>query len=93
MQQRAPLVTERRQFGRRPVQWQGEVILPCRAALACTIKNTSRMGALIELDAYVWVPARFHLVIEGRFETACTVQHRTSGCVGVKFDTPMPDLL
>jgi len=86
-----PRRVERRKFGRRPVEWQGEIRLPCRPPLPCTVKNTSPAGALLEFDVSVYVPHRFRLSVADRFETNCTVQHRAEGAVGVKFDTPMPE--
>ncbi len=83
---------DRRRFGRKPVSWSGTVTVSCRAPVPCKVRNASREGALIEVDRGLFLPTRFLLAI-GAFETQCTVQHRTDGAVGVKFDTAGPDWL
>lgn len=82
-----PSFVERRQFGRRQVVLDGHVHVPLRPPLACRMLNVSQGGALLEIDRYEWVPARFRVVV-GNFETDCIVRHRDHKHIGVEFTVP-----
>ena len=82
-----PSFVERRQFGRRQVAFEGQVHVPLRPPLACRMLNLSQGGALLEIDRYEWVPAKFRVVV-GHFESECVVRHRDRRHIGVEFTVP-----
>ncbi len=83
----APSTFERREFGRRETALPGIVKIPLRQPLACSLLNVSRGGALLEVDKFEFVPARFKLKV-GNFESDCHVRHRDGRIVGIEFDVP-----
>ena len=81
------MMLERRQFGRRQVALDGEVKVPLRQPLPCRLLNMSEGGALLEVDKWEWVPAKFRVKV-GNFETECQVRHREEMHIGVEFAQP-----
>ena len=83
----SPSFVERRQFGRRQVALDGEVHVALRPPLPCRMLNMSQNGALLEIDRYEWVPAKFRVAV-GRYESDCIVRHRDRKHIGVEFSVP-----
>ena len=83
-----PSFVERRHFGRRQVAFEGHVHVPLRPPLVCRMLNISQGGALLEIDRYEWVPAKFRVVV-GNFESECHVRHRDRKHIGVEFTVPV----
>jgi hypothetical protein len=77
---------ERRQFGRRTVTMHGWILVEGRPRIACTVRNISVEGALLELTAPAWLPYYFRLVIDvSNFETECELRHQSPSSIGVRF--------
>lgn len=85
-------LAERRQFGRRKVAFEGVIWVPCRPKISCLVSNISTMGALVELNPHVWLPAKFRLVVAGKFDVDCQLAHRTATTAGVTFLTAIADI-
>lgn len=83
---------ERRDFGRRKIALEGIIWVPARAKVPCLVSNISVMGALVELDPRVWLPAKFRLVVAGKIDVECTLAHRTALAAGVTFLTPIAEI-
>ncbi len=83
----APSVFDRREFGRRECALPGFVKIPLRQSLPCMMLNVSRGGALLQVDKFEFLPARFKLKV-GNFESQCHVSHRDGCLIGVGFDEP-----
>jgi PilZ domain len=83
----SPAVFDRREFGRRECALPGQIKIPLRQALSCMLLNVSSGGALLDVDTFEFVPARFKLKV-GNFESVCHVRHRDGRHVGVEFDVP-----
>jgi hypothetical protein len=83
---------ERREFGRRKVALEGIIWVPCRGKVPCLVSNISIMGALVELDPRVWLPAKFRLVVGDKIDVDCTLAHRTSLAAGVNFLKPIAEI-
>jgi hypothetical protein len=77
---------QRRQFGRRETSRAAHAMLPGGSAIACTVTNLSKAGALVEF-AGAAVPTRsFRLSIEGASYTmVCEIRHQGPSSVGVRF--------
>jgi hypothetical protein len=77
---------ERRQFGRRESSIAASVIVYGRAPLACTVRNCSTSGALLEFAEAAPSSATFHLVIPERsIDILCQARHRAQRSLGVAF--------
>lgn len=76
----------RRQFGRRESSQPAYATLSGSAPVACTLRNISEGGALIDFGG-VTVPTRnFKLTIDGvPFVMICEPRHQTGGSIGVRF--------
>lgn len=83
----SPAVFDRREFGRRECALPGQIKIPLRQALPCMLLNVSSGGALLEVDKFEFVPARFKRRV-GNFESDCHVRHRDGHLVGIEFDAP-----
>ena len=83
---------ERREFGRRKVALPGTIWVPCRPKIPCLVSNISIMGALVEVDPRTWLPAKFRLVVAGKFDVDCILAHRTALAAGVTFLTPITEI-
>lgn len=52
----------------------------------CKVRNISSLGAMIEIDEDVDVPAQFEISLPAlNFSAACEVRHRLTRSVGVRF--------
>jgi hypothetical protein len=77
---------EKRQFGRRQTYLHGWVIIPGRPKIACTIRNMSAGGALLEFMDAECLPFSFILTLEGVSQTlGCEVLHAYGTRFGVGF--------
>jgi hypothetical protein len=76
---------DRRHAPRQDVALAGTIQMPLRPGLPAMISDISSSGALLHVDRYEHLPARFKLVV-GDFETTCTVVHRERGAYGVSFE-------
>ena len=76
----------RRNAERVPTNFPGKVIIPGRHPLNCVVRDMSEDGALMEFKAAIWLPPRFHLLVDAMgTEAYCEVRHQRSTRVGVKF--------
>lgn len=83
-----PNYSERRAFGRRAANLTGYVYLPGKAGIACTIKDISEGGALLEFPERMTLPLRLRLMREGSGVIAdCEVRHARGKEAGVQFLT------
>lgn len=85
-------LSERRDFGRRKAALEGVIWVPCRGKVPCLVSNVSIMGALLQLDPRIWLPAKFRLVVADKIDVDCTLAHRTVTAAGVNFLTPIAQL-
>jgi PilZ domain len=77
---------DRRQFGRRAVVRHAWIVAGGGQRLACSIRNVSDGGALLELAVAATVANRFTLTLaEGTASAACEACHRSDTTVGVRF--------
>lgn len=54
--------------------------------IACTVKNVSAMGAMIEFVGDVVLPETFRIIIESKmFWADCEVRHQNGRTIGVMF--------
>ena len=57
------------------------------SAIACTVRNLSASGALIEVNSPLWFPDRFLLAIESdNLRRSCRIVWRREKRIGVTFD-------
>jgi hypothetical protein len=57
------------------------------SVFACTVRNMSETGALLQLGETTGIPTHFDLEVEpGRPTRKCTVRWRSQTAVGVSFD-------
>jgi hypothetical protein len=76
----------RRRFGRRRMVWHAWIVTPGPRRTACTVRNVSSGGALLELDVPAWLPHEFMLCLEDSAMSAlCDVRHRGRHGVGISF--------
>ena len=80
-------VVERRQFGRRQILLHGMITGSGRPPISCIVRDLSAGGAKIEVEAPLWLPPRFHLVVEGTLRSDCQIVHRSNDAVGIRFVT------
>jgi hypothetical protein len=77
---------DRRRFGRRRMVWHAWIVTPGPRRTACTVRNVSSGGALLELDVPAWLPHEFMLCLEDSAMSAlCDVRHRGRHGVGISF--------
>lgn len=77
---------ERRQSGRRSTRRHAWIAVPGRPRLSCLVINISTTGACLELRAPPWLPADFHLYIDGEAGAhLCEVRHVGAHGIGVNF--------
>jgi hypothetical protein len=55
------------------------------SSVACTVRNLSSGGALLELPSVVGVPREFQLKMDGSPLRACEIRWRDERHIGVKF--------
>jgi hypothetical protein len=85
-----PLGFERRAFGRKETHISAQVRAGHKIH-ACTIKDLSEGGALLEFSEEVALPVRLWLSwSDTRSEVMCEVRHARKTRVGVQFTRPMP---
>lgn len=78
--------SERRQFGRRQTGINAWVLVRGRPRLPARLINISSSGALIEMEAPLWLPFRFALMIEGHAATIdCELRQSSAHRIGVAF--------
>lgn len=76
---------DRRGFGRRRTDIRAQVRIGYRV-IACTIKDLSEGGALLEFDEQIDLPARLWLSWpDSRSEIVCEVRHSRRNTAGVQF--------
>jgi hypothetical protein len=77
---------DRRRFGRRRMVWHAWIVTTGPRRTACTVRNVSSGGALLELDVPAWLPHEFTLCLEDSAMSAlCDVRHRGLHGVGISF--------
>lgn len=77
---------EKRSFGRRQTYLHGWVKIPGRPPLACTIRNMSDGGALLEFMRPEVLPFSFILTVDGSKQSyGCEVRHSYYERIGVGF--------
>lgn len=77
---------ERRRFGRRNSCHHAWIEIPGRPRIACTISNSSHIGAFLQFDVPNWLPLQFKLVPgDGSQAIVCELRHRTLTGIGVHF--------
>lgn len=80
---------ERRRHPRNPARQRALIVLPeHRAPIACTIRDTSPFGALIEYGRATALPALFHLLVGGTELLACRLVRADGNQAGVEFVRP-----
>jgi hypothetical protein len=77
---------DRRRMPRQLTGLEGSVQVPLRPPMPAFITDISPNGAMIEIDRWDYVPAKFKLTL-GDFVTQCTVRHRDQKYIGVAFAT------
>ena len=78
--------SDRREFGRRACTIRGMAIVAGRAPTACTLRDLSEGGALLEFDAAFAGARSFRLAIDGTdLEALCESRHVRGRQVGVRF--------
>ena len=76
---------ERRQFGRRTTFLHGMIHVRGRPPAVCIVRDLSSGGAKIETHM-LWLPSRFHLVVEAiALRAECEIVHHTGAIAGVRF--------
>jgi hypothetical protein len=80
------MYNDRRQQSREAVGLEASVHVPLRQPMTAFISNISPDGAMVEIDRFEFVPAKFKLVV-GDFQTTCYVRHRDRHRIGVEFAT------
>jgi len=64
----------------------GSIIFGVAAAIDCTIRNMSGVGAALEVDSPVGIPDEFTLLIKPEFvKRNCRVAWRSANRIGVQF--------
>lgn len=77
---------ERRKFGRKETNVDALAVAPGRCAVRCTIKNISRMGALLEFAVPFTCRSNFRLYVEGnKLDAQCQIRRQDGTAVGVEF--------
>jgi hypothetical protein len=56
------------------------------STLTCMVRNLSEAGALLRLASVVGVPDEFQLVLDDGRSFDCTVVHKSSTDIGVRFN-------
>ncbi|MEQ1612773.1 MAG: hypothetical protein ABL904_08465 [Hyphomicrobiaceae bacterium] len=78
--------SDRRMVLRREVRLTGRIKIADQPWLACTIRNISPMGALLEFTMPVVLPRHFRLQIPiDLFEVECDLRHYDATNAGVLF--------
>lgn len=78
--------TERRQFGRRPLNADAIAQLPGAVEIPCVIENLSEGGALLFFPTGVAPISDFHLAVEDvPFRLACEMRYQIGIRFGVRF--------
>jgi PilZ domain len=76
----------RRQSRRRDVSIPAKIGYRHQPPIACTVRNISPMGALLEFSDNIVLPETFRIVIESKmFWADCEVRHRKGNAAGVMF--------
>ncbi|MEQ1670997.1 MAG: PilZ domain-containing protein [Hyphomicrobium sp.] len=77
---------ERRAFGRRETLLPAVVRINHRTIIACTVRDVSEGGALLEFSEQIELPPRIRLTIGGSVnEIICDVRHQRGHRAGVQF--------
>lgn len=77
---------ERRKFGRKETNVEALAEAPGRGAVRCTIRNISRMGALVEFAAPFHSRSGFRLFVAGdMLDAQCQVRRQDGNSFGVEF--------
>ena len=76
---------ERRRFGRRETNLIASARLSTGTIAACTIRDLSEGGALLEFAADSGQPARLRLSWDGNHDVLCEVRHINGRMMGVQF--------
>jgi hypothetical protein len=72
---------------RKRVLRAGVIDLGAGGAIACSIKNISETGALIEVDTPLFIPDRFTLIVETEeLNRPCQTIWRKEKRMGVRFE-------
>jgi PilZ domain len=80
--------SDRRTVARQNVSIPAKVGFRDRTPIACTVRNVSAMGALLEFGDDVLLPDNFRIIIESKmFWADCEVRHRKGRTAGVMFIT------
>lgn len=83
---KTPVGLERREFGRRDSSIEAAIVIYGRAPLACTIRNHSSTGCLLETKETVPPAHAFHLVVgDTGIDIMCHLRHRAPGRIGAAF--------
>jgi PilZ domain len=78
---------EQRAYPRRPMARRAAIFLSPKRQVECTIRNLSRSGAMIQLDAPVDLPKRFVLDLSGNIvvRRVCNLVWQEGATIGVTF--------
>lgn len=85
------MTRDRREFGRKAVDFHGWVRVAGRPPVACVVRDISVKGARIELPTRIWVPYDFTLVIESiGLRAHCETKNKYDRFIGVLFTQGEP---
>ena len=80
------MMRDRREFGRKAVNFHGWVRVAGRPPVACIVRDISVKGARIELPEFVWIPYDFTLVVEPiGLRVLCETKNKYDRYIGVLF--------
>ena len=80
------MMRDRREFGRKAVNFHGWVRVAGRPPVACIVRDISVKGARIELPELVWIPYDFTLVVEPiGLRVLCETKNKYDRYIGVLF--------
>lgn len=79
-------MNERRKVQRRRILKAGSISFGYAAAIDCTVRNLTTVGACLEVESPIGIPDEFVLVIENdKLKQPCHVIWRTAHRLGVEF--------
>jgi hypothetical protein len=80
------LEPDRRRINRTDVSISAKIGFRDKQPIACTIRNVSPMGALLEFSTDIVLPENFRIVVASKIFTAdCEVRHHKGRFAGVMF--------
>ncbi len=81
--------SDKRQFGRRPINLSATARVPGHAPVPCLLGNVSDGGALIYLDHALPMPQSFRLTSEdGAIDQIVEVRYQLARLLGLEFIAP-----